>query len=315
MKEIRSALIVGAGAIGAAIASRAYDVDRGSVALCASGARRERYARDGFVINGKHYDFPLADPAQDGPFGLVLVAVKNYDLLPAIREMRPFVGPDTTIVSLLNGVTSEETLRAEFGREKVPLAMIIGIDALRVGNRIDFPRPGEIRFGDEVNVPGSLSPRVEAISRFFAVHNVPYSVPQDMVRVLWYKFMFNVAINQWSAVLRAPYGVFQVNPTAQRLLADTMKEVIALANALKIGLKETDIDSVFDTIGGLGPEGRTSMLQDVDAERKTEVEAFAGIVVEKARQCGLKAPINQMLFDTIKTIEETYSLRSSPPYM
>ena len=302
--------MVGAGAIGAAVASRIFDVDPGAVAICATGARRERYAREGFVVNGRRYAFRLAEAEGDDPFGLVLIAVKNYDLAEAIEAMKPYVDPDTTIVSLLNGIGSEEILGAEFGAEKVPLATIIGIDALRVGNDIRYVSAGEIRFGEEKNVPEALEPRIAAVLRFFSSHNLRAVVPGDMVRTLWFKFMLNVGINQWSAVLRAPYGFFQTSPSSRTLLADTMREVIALAGARGIALDENDIDLVFATIAGLRSEGKTSMLQDVEAGRRTEVDAFAGFVVEKSKAFGLDAPINRALLLAIKAMEESFPLGS-----
>lgn len=308
MKEIKSALVVGAGAIGAAVASRMYDIDPASVALCASGKRKERYARDGFVINEKRYAFHIADEKIDPPYDLILVAVKSYALEEAVDAMRPFVGDDTTILSLLNGITSEERLRAEFGVEKVPLALMIGIDALRIGNKIDFGHIGEIRFGFEKNDPSRLADRVAAASRFLAAHNLPAVIPEDMVRALWYKFLFNVAVNQWSAVLRAPYGLFHKSPAARELLAVTMREVLAISAAYGVDLGEADIKTILTTLDRMGAEGRTSMLQDVDARRKTEVETFAGVVVEKARSAGLKAPVNQALFLAIRAMEEDFGL-------
>ncbi|MCE1207639.1 MAG: NAD(P)-binding domain-containing protein, partial [Spirochaetia bacterium] len=196
MPKINKALIAGAGAIGAAIASRIFDVDPDAIALAASGERKQRYLRDGFIVNGKRYDFRLADSTMAEPYDLIILAVKNYDLESAIEEIRPFFGENTTILSLLNGITSEQILRAEFGKDAVPLAFIIGIDALRAGNRIDFPRPGEIRFGDEKNDPDNLRPAIAEIADFLKSHNVPYSIPGDMVRAMWYKFMMNVGLNQ-----------------------------------------------------------------------------------------------------------------------
>lgn len=306
MKKINKALIVGAGAIGAAIASRIFDVNPDAVTLAASGERKNRYIRDGFIVNGKRYDFRLVDSAAAEPYDLIILAVKNYDLEFAIEEIRPYVGQNTHILSLLNGITSEQILRAEFGKDAVPLAFIIGIDALRVGNKIDFPRPGEIRFGDEKNDPENLRPAIAEIADFLKTHNVPYSIPNDMVRAMWYKFMMNVGLNQWSAVLRAPYGVFQKNRIARNLVRETMEEVVALGARLSVAISTADIDSLFTILDTLGAEGKTSMLQDVEAQRKTEVKAFAKVVVDEAARLGISVPANAMLYRMISCIEQSY---------
>ncbi len=307
MPKINKALIAGAGAIGAAIASRIFDVDPDAVALAVSGERKQRYLRDGFIVNGKRYDFRLADSTMAEPYDLIILAVKNYDLESAIEEIRPFFGENTTILSLLNGITSEQILRAEFGKDAVPLAFIIGIDALRAGNRIDFPRPGEIRFGDEKNDPDNLRPAIAEIAEFLKSHNVPYSIPGDMVRAMWYKFMMNVGLNQWSAVLRAPYGVFQKNVIARDLVRETMEEVVALGAKLGVAISAADIDSLFAILDTLGAEGKTSMLQDVEAHRKTEVDAFAKVVVDEASRLGIPVPANAMLSRMISCIEQSYA--------
>lgn len=307
MPKINKALIAGAGAIGAAIASRIFDVDPDAIALAASGERKQRYLRDGFIVNGKRYDFRLADSTMAEPYDLIILAVKNYDLESAIEEIRPFFGENTTILSLLNGITSEQILRAEFGKDAVPLAFIIGIDALRAGNRIDFPRPGEIRFGDEKNDPDNLRPAIAEIADFLKSHNVPYSIPGDMVRAMWYKFMMNVGLNQWSAVLRAPYGVFQKNVIARDLVRETMEEVVALGAKLGVAISAADIDSLFAILDTLGAEGKTSMLQDVEAHRKTEVDAFAKVVVDEASRLGIPVPANAMLSRMISCIEQSYA--------
>lgn len=308
MREIRSALIVGAGAIGASLASRIYDIDPEAVALCAEGGRKERYIRDGFIVNGRRYDFRLADPRSDSPSDLIIVAVKSYSLTDAIEALRPYVGPTTTIISLLNGITSEDILRAECGARAVPLAFVIGIDALRVENRTDFRNIGEIRFGFEKNDSSAPDDRVAAVSRFFASHGIPHSMPADMEKALWFKYMLNVALNQWSALLRGTYGLFQKSPSARELLVETMKEVIALSDALGKGLVPGDMDFVFSALDKIGGEGKTSMLQDVEARRKTEVETFSGVIVEKSQECGLRAPINNSLLLAIRAMEEGFGI-------
>ena len=307
MKDIRSALIVGAGAIGAAVASRIYDVDPNAISICAEGGRRERYRRDGFIVNGKAYDFRIAEPDADAPAELVIVAVKAYALEEAIEAMRPFVGPETIIVSLLNGVSSEQRLREAFGDEKVPLAFIIAIDALRIGNRIDFSSPGVVRLGFEKGASEERRSRVQAVSRFLAANNVPHELPENMEKALWFKFMFNVAMNQWSAVLRGSYGLFQRSAPARELLEVTMHEVLALSDALGKGLSPSDIDAIFATLDGLNGAGRTSMLQDVDARRRTEVDAFAGTVLRLADVAGVPVPMNRALYLALKALEDAAS--------
>jgi 2-dehydropantoate 2-reductase len=295
--------MVGAGAVGAAVAGIIADHEPAAVSVLAAAGRRERYVREGFILNGVRRDFPLVSPGEAGEAQLIIVAVKNYQLEDAIRDMASLVGPRTLILSLLNGITSEEKLAAAFGAEKVPYAMILGIDAVRDGNVTEFSSMGKVHFGDARNTAGAWSPRISRISRFLARTGVQHEVPPDMVRSLWYKFMINVGINQVSAIIRGTYRVFQEAPEARAVMTAAMAEVVAISRVMGTGLEEADIAAWDQTLLRLGPENKTSMLQDVEAGRSTEVDAFAGEVIRLGTKAGIPVPVNQTLHDLLRAME------------
>jgi 2-dehydropantoate 2-reductase len=310
MGEIGSVLIVGAGAVGAAVASVLRRGEGVRVSVLADSGRADRYAAEGFVLNGERLFFPVLPARAAPPKGempdLVIVAVKSHNLAQAITDMAPYVGEGSLVLSLLNGITSEDELAAVFGREKVPYAMILGIDAVREGNATSFSSSGKIYFGDARNPKGAWSERVSRIASLFDRSGMGYVVPEDMIRALWYKFMINVGINQASAVLHATYGAFQRLPEAWAVMEAAMRELIAVSRALGTGLAESDIEAFRETLVSLSPGAKTSMLQDVEARRKTEVEAFAGVVVALGEKAGVATPVNRLLFDMIRTIEQSY---------
>jgi 2-dehydropantoate 2-reductase len=114
--------------------------------------------------------------------------------------------------------------------------------------------------------------------------------------------MMNVGINQVSAVLRAPYGLFTAAGDARDLMSAASREVIAISRKLGINLSEEDIEKYVKVLETISPLGKTSMLQDVEAGRKTEVESFAGTVIKLGRQYGVETPVNGVLFKMIKAI-------------
>jgi len=301
-KQIEKVSIIGAGAVGAAYAGLLHDMDSGCVSLIAGGERGERLRREGLYVNGRRYDFSVIRPEDEAPpADLVIVAVKGHHLETAVREMGNRIGEETVILSVMNGIDSEERIGAAFGMEKVLYAVSVGIDALREGNRIRYTRQGKIFFGEAEN--STLTERVRRVQELFDRAGIAYETPPDMIRTMWWKFMINVGINQASAVLRVPYRVFQTSDQARGLMDSSMREVIMLAKTAGVRLCEEDIENWYKVLDGLGPEGKTSMLQDVEAGRKTEVEMFAGKVVELGRKYRIPVPVNENLFASIREIE------------
>jgi 2-dehydropantoate 2-reductase len=300
--SIKNISIIGAGAMGAVYAGMLYDMDPCCISFVARGDRMDRLRREGLTVNGKFYNIPVISPEeQTTPADLIIVAVKNQNLDDAIRDMRNCVGPETTIISVMNGIDSEERIGAVYGMDKVLYSVSLGIDALRETNRVTYTSQGKLFFGEATNPYPAQ--RVKRVQELFGRTSIVYETPPDMMHVLWWKFMINTGINQTSAILRAPYGVFQTSKEARDLMVSAMREVIGIAQKAGVNLSEEDIRGFDPILARLNPQGKTSMLQDVEAGRKTEVEMFSGRMIALGRQYDIPVPVNQMLFDKIKAIE------------
>jgi 2-dehydropantoate 2-reductase len=303
MSAIQRIVVIGAGAMGGYYASRFFDMDRDSVSLLAGGDRCRRLRDEGLIVNGKPYGIPVIGPDEiDPPSDLVLVAVKYHHLPDAIRDMERRIGDETVILSVMNGIDSEERIGAVYGMDRVLYCVALAIDAMRVGNRIMCTQLGKLFFGEAKN--RVLTDRVRRLQALLDRAGLAHETPEDMIRVLWWKFMINVGINQASAVLRAPYGVFQTTPEAEAIMDSAMREVMAVAHAEGIDLSEGDIRNWHEILSNLAPNAKTSMLQDMEAGRKTEVEMFAGKLLELGRRHGIPTPVNDVLFRLIKVMEQ-----------
>ena len=126
---------------------------------------------------------------------------------------------------------------------------------------------------------------------------------------IWYKYMFNIGLNQTTAVQRLTYAAFQKGTSgeikeAMEIFEKAMREVIAAANAEGIDLNESDIDSTYKVIDTLSPDGLTSMYQDVLAGRKTEAEMFSPVLMGIAKKHGIATPVNEILYLQLRIIEK-----------
>ncbi len=300
LTRVRRVTLVGLGAIGASYGERLLAAPGVELRVLVDEERKRRYEQSGVHVNGRRIDFPLAVPADAvEPADLVLFCVKYDDLAEAIEMVRGHVGPNTIFMSLLNGIASEEEIQAAFPHHVVLHAISVAIDAVREGRDVTYSTLGYISFGDAT---GRHADAVRAVRDVFDRAGIAYETPDDILRVVWWKFMINVGINQASAVLRAPYGVFQQSEDAREVMRMAMREVVAIAQKRGISLTEEDVRGFDDILNAMSPSGKTSMLQDVEAGRPTEVEQFAGKVVELGEQLGVPTPINRLLYHAIRTI-------------
>ena len=178
------------------------------------------------------------------------------------------------------------------------------IDAQRTNEGIINTENGEIHFGEANNKV--ISPEVKAVQECFNEAKIKNIVFPDMIRMIWKKFMLNVGANQVTAVTKAAYGKITHLETNLVLFKEAMNEVLKIAKASTIDLREEDIDDFVDLMSSFSPTGKTSMLQDVEAKRKTEVDYFAGTVIEMGEKFNIPTPVNFVLYNIIKSIEQLY---------
>ncbi len=302
-KKIKTIAIVGAGAMGAAYATMFADSGSFSPFFLADGERYLKLKREPLAVNGKSYTIPVLQPTEvKEPVDLVLVALKHNHLPAALDLIKGVVGAETTILSVMNGLESEQIIGSVCGMDKMVYAIAVGIDAVREDRHFSYARPGKIIFG-EGQPPGDGG-RVVRLQEALTRAAIPHEVSADMMFVMWWKFMINVGVNQASAVLRAPYGVFQASSEARALMQMLMQEVVTLASKVAVNLTQKDLDEWASVLSTLAPEGKTSMLQDIEAGRKTEVEVFAGKVVAMGLEYGVATPVNQTILHIIKVMED-----------
>ncbi len=301
MKEVTNAAILGAGALGAMYAAHFHDAGM-PVGFIARGERYERLKAGGLLINGQPYSIPVYDPDHaPGPADLIVVALKDQHLRGAVGDLVPFVGAETQVISVMNGLGSEEVIGEAVGFDRVLYCIALGMDAVREGREINYAHVGKLVFGEARN--DSISGRVRRVQAILDRAGLVYETPVDMVRMVWWKFMINVGVNQLTGALGATYGVVQTSPDAQALMEALMGEVIALARAAGVDLGERDIQNWYPVMNSLSPEGKTSLLQDIEAGRKTEVEIFGGRVLELGREYGIDTPVNETFYRIVRVLE------------
>lgn len=306
MNIIRNVLICGIGAIGSIYADKIQRYDNQSLRILVDNDRLKRYADNPTVFNGRELNFNYVLPDnKDFKADLIIIATKFEGLNEALNNIKNFVKNDTIILSLLNGVTSEWLIAEKYGREKLLYSYFIGHSAVREGRTIVHDDVNTIVYGSE---NANDSENVERVREYFTRVGINYSIPDDILHSLWLKFMLNVSANQTTAILGLTFGELLENKKAMNFVRNVLKEVQTIAKAE--GVKNTDV-MIEETVANLHtmiPEGKTSMLQDVEAGRKTEVDMFAGTVIELGAKHHIETPYNKILKELIDIIYEKQQL-------
>ncbi len=303
--KINKVGVLGMGAIGGLVAAQIYDYDPQNVYILGDKERIKRYEEQGWIqVNGKDYQFNGLSPENPQTLDLIILSVKYHHLKDVISLMKNFVGEKTIIISLMNGIDTENVVGEVYGMEKLLHSFIVEISAVKKGREITANK-GKIVF----NSLNKDNEKAVALSKFFDDAQIIYEVADDILKEIWWKFMINVGVNQVSAVLDAPYGMCQKSDEIRSLMDKAMKEVIELSKYEGANLTEEDLTRWYPVLEALNPEGMTSMLQDMKAKRKTEVEMFAGVVSGLGKKQKVLTPVNDMLFELIKAKEKMNEIK------
>lgn len=304
---ITQVTLMGMGALGVLYGDHfSRTMGAGQVRVLANARRIEAYRTTGVFCNGRECQVTYQDTAQPGEKAeLLIFAVKATTLREAIEEARPFVDENTIILSVINGISSEEIIEKGLGVGTVLYSIAQGMDAVKAGNQVTYSRIGALRIG----IPQSQAkkqPMLERVAELFERTQLPYVIEQDIMHRLWSKWMLNVGVNQIVMVWEGTYETVQQPGEAKEMMIAAMREVIIIAELEQIPVTEQDMEEYLDLIDTLSPDGMPSMRQDGLAGRYSEVELFAGTVIQKAREYGIEVPVNQALYERVKEMEAQY---------
>ncbi len=305
MKQINNVAIIGMGALGILFGKEIADgLGSQAVRYIMDEDRFAKYQGSEVIINDRPWVVPVMKAEDAEPADLVIVAVKGTGLEEALDVMESSVGPETIIISVLNGITSEEAIAKRYGWEKVVHCVAQGMDAMRFGNKLNFTKPGQLHIG---LAEGEAQENLDALVEFFGRAGVPYILEEDILYRMWSKFMLNVGGNQTCMVFESTYGGILTEGTMENLIyIGAMREVIALAGAEGVHLGEKELKEYIEVTRTLKPDGTPSMGQDRINRKYSEVELFAGTVIRMAEKHGIPVPVNRYLYGRVKEIEAEY---------
>src|SRR6266850_5989580 len=275
--------MIGAGGLGGYFGAR---LAQGGADVCflARGSHLAAIRANGLVVEGgpeKVWVNPVRasdNPTDLGVADFVLLAVKLWDTETVLEQIKPMVGPDTTLISFQNGVLKDGALRNAYG----PTQIMGGVGY--VATTID--RPGVIRqtgpmqrliFGE---FDGSRSARGEAFLAACLKGGINAELSADINREIWEKFVFLVGLSGTTTTMRLPIGPIRQDAQSRQFLLDVMREVVAVGRAHGVDLPADYAERRLVLADDVSPDMTSSMHHDLQRGNPLEVRWLAGGVVE-----------------------------------
>lgn len=298
-------LVFGAGALGSfvgGILSQKYDVT-----LYGKEDKIVPVQKSGLRITGKT-DVTVKPKTAFDPkhlegqnFDLVILTVKSYDTESAMDFIKEIVSGGSAVLSLQNGLDNEIRIAQIIGKERT----LGGVTS----HGITFIEPGHVHHagtGETVigELDGKETERVKEISNALTSVGMGTSISKNIESEIWTKGIVNAGINPLTALTRLMNGYLLKIPILTKLLENTCQECISVAQKAYIDLLECDIIEKTKNVARLTADNKSSMLQDIEKGRRTEIDSINGKIVEVGNKHGVEAPINSALVALVKGIEE-----------
>ncbi len=287
------------------------------VTFIARGAHLAAIRANGLRVKSVHGNFVISPahatdaPAEVGTVDMVLICVKTPDTEQAAEAIRPMVGPNTTVVSLQNGIDTAERIGAVVGMEHVVGGVTwisSAIEAPGVIRQISQFR--RVALGE---FDGQITLRVQAIAAAFEETGVTVDLVTDIARLLWTKFVFIAGISGVGALTRLEIGDYRSVPETRALLVSLMREVESLARAGGVDLSADVIEESLAIVDGAAPTIKPSMQRDVEAGRRSELESMIGVICRKGRELDIPTPSANVVYSALLPIELKARARQACP--
>jgi 2-dehydropantoate 2-reductase len=242
-------------------------------------------------------------PQEVGPVDLIINFVKCYHTDQAVRSALPMVGPDTVFLTLQNGWGNADRIAAIVGADRVLVGLTYHGGTLLAPGRVKHPGIGKTYIGE---VSGLETERLRAVVDVFNGSGLEAQASSRVLDEVWKKLALNACTLPTSALLHFQSHELVAYDSMLSEMRAILEEVVAVAHAQGIALA---VDERWAAITGLlkaAIGGRSSMLQDVEGRRQTEIDVINGAIVAAGRRCGVPTPHNDAMVWMIKSLEAAY---------
>lgn len=301
-------LVLGAGALGGYYGGRLLELGR-DVTFLVRAQRADRLKKEGLFIESPKGDshikkVPLVTSKDKGNFDLILLSCKAYDLASAIQSIGPFVGPKSTVMPVLNGLSHIDSLISTFGAERViGGTSIISATLDPNGKIIHLGGSDKLRYGE---LAGGDSARSEAIAAVLKGVNFEWEHSSDIMQNMWEKWVVLATLAGITCLMRGSTSDIVAAPNGKSVLLQLFDECANISSAN--GHKPREHFLVQSRGAITHPESnlKPSMLRDLERDNRVEGDHILGDLLARAELKNVDAPILRAAYCHVKVYEQTH---------
>ena len=298
--------IMGTGGVGGyyggLLAQQGHDV-----IFIARDAHLKAIHENGLQVKSIHGDFHVQpaqaaeDPAQIGPVDLVVFSTKTYSIENAADRIKPIIVEGTTVLPLQNGIDAADRIGEIVGMEHL-LGGVTWISS-------SVESPGVIKQISQFRrvvtgeLDGRITDRVQAVHQAFAETEITAELSENILKIMWTKFVFISTASSLGSLTRLPIGAYRSVPETREMMTGLMREVEAVARAQGVELDPDVVQKSLDFTDNAAPHIKPSMQLDVEAGRRSELEAMIGVIGRKGRELDVPTPIADMVYASLLPVE------------
>jgi 2-dehydropantoate 2-reductase len=292
-------LILGAGSIGGYVGGRLQQSGT-DVTFLVRAPRRERLERDGLVIKSTKGDITqkvktVLNGSEGGPYDIVLLTPKAYDLDSAIESIAPAVGPNTTVVPLLNGMRHIDVLAAKFGNAKVVGGLArVGVTLSPEGAILHTSPFAAVSFGERDGKPPR--PALVELDAAIKKSGIDGGLHKNIVQDLWDKWIMLCSLAAMSCLMRGTVGDILEAGEGQAIMLETVEECRKVAAAAGGDPGEKGMQNVGGYLTQRGSRFAASMLHDLEKGSMVEADHVVGDMIARAQKAGIATPNLRMAY-------------------
>jgi 2-dehydropantoate 2-reductase len=299
-------LVLGAGGVGGFFGGRLAEKGE-DVTFLVRSKRKEQLEEKGLVIRSINGDFsfqPKLIMKEDitTPFDVILFSTKAYHLNEAITDLKPFVGENTVIIPLLNGIAHLSLLQKEFGVEKVIGGLCFIETTLNdQGEIVQTSAANRLVFGE---IKSQDSERINHISKAFADTKASFVLSENIVQDMWHKYLFITVMSGVTTLMRAPIGPIRESDGGREFIRNLFEESVQIMKSMGAPVKDNIAQEHMKTIDKISYDMKSSMQRDMEKGSLIEGEHLQGYLLDLAEQFSIDTPLLGAVYQNLKVYEK-----------